>query len=111
MSVVERWLSELAASVLSAYVKIEPSEKEQTTHLLVNSAATRPHRRHSTAEERRITELLRKLLPRERAVLQLHDLEGFSYREIGQKLCIPSGTVRSRANSGRRRVRELLRSD
>ncbi len=103
--VVGQWLSDLAASVLSAYVEIEPSEAGQTTHSLVDSALpTRSHRRLSTAEVRHTTVLLRKLPPRERVVLQLHDLEGFSYGEIAQGLRIPIGTVRSRAYRGRRQL-------
>jgi RNA polymerase sigma-70 factor (ECF subfamily) len=43
-----------------------------------------------------------------RAVLILREYEGFSYREISETLGIPVGTVMSRLNYARSRLRELL---
>ncbi len=43
-----------------------------------------------------------------RACLILADLEGFSYQEIADILCIPRGTVMSRLFRGRRAMRKLL---
>src|SRR5215831_1173186 len=43
-----------------------------------------------------------------RACLVLADLEGFSYQEIADILCIPRGTVMSRLFRGRRAMRKLL---
>jgi len=46
-----------------------------------------------------------------REVIILRELEGFSYREIGQVLDIPDGTVMSRLARARRRLRKLLEND
>jgi RNA polymerase sigma-70 factor (ECF subfamily) len=44
-----------------------------------------------------------------REVLLLHDLEGWKHREIGEKLGIPDGTVRSHLHFARKHVREFMR--
>ena len=41
-------------------------------------------------------------------VLLLHDLEGWKHREIGAKLGIPDGTVRSHLHFARKHLRERL---
>ena len=43
-----------------------------------------------------------------RSVLVLREYEGLSYREIAQTLAIPIGTVMSRLNYARKRLRESL---
>jgi len=48
-------------------------------------------------------------MPQEfRSVVELADVEGFSYREIADALGIPIGTVMSRLHRGRRLMREML---
>lgn len=48
-----------------------------------------------------------KLPPESRALLMLVSVEGLSYREIGETLDIPIGTVMSRLSRARRALREL----
>ena len=43
-----------------------------------------------------------------REVLLLHDLEGWKHREIGERLGIPDGTVRSHLHFARKHLREHL---
>ncbi len=43
-----------------------------------------------------------------REVLLLHDLEGWKHREIGERLGIPDGTVRSHLHFARKQLREHL---
>lgn len=43
-----------------------------------------------------------------KAVIVMRDIDGFSYEEISQMLKISVGTVKSRINRGRQKLRELL---
>jgi len=45
-----------------------------------------------------------------REVLLLHDLEGWKHREIGERLGIPDGTVRSHLHFARKHLRDRLGS-
>jgi len=48
------------------------------------------------------------LPPGLRAVLLLHDVEGFTHREIGEQLGISDGTCKSQLHEARRAMRRLL---
>ncbi len=62
-------------------------------------------------EESAILEASLKSLPEsQRAVLVLHDLEGFQYQEIAQIVGASIGTVRSRLHYGRIKLKEILDS-
>src|SRR5919108_2665939 len=56
----------------------------------------------------RVADALAELAPIEREVLLLYAWADLSYGEIAEALHIPVGTVRSRLNRARGRVRELL---
>lgn len=43
-----------------------------------------------------------------REVIVLADIQGFSYREIGDMLSLPMGTVKSRVFRGREKLKDLL---
>ncbi len=60
------------------------------------------------ASARMVRQALAELPPASRAALVLCEYEGLSYAEIAQALDIPLGTVMSRLNYARRRLRELL---
>ena len=53
-----------------------------------------------------LDDTLEGLPPDQRRVLELRDLEGLDYREIADQLGLPIGTVRSRLNRARARLRE-----
>ena len=61
-------------------------------------------------EERgeRVRQAVLALPPASRAVLVLREYEDLSYREIANTLGIPIGTVMSRLNYARNRLRETL---
>jgi len=44
----------------------------------------------------------------QRAVIVLRDIEGLDYREIGEILEIPPGTVRSRLHRARKALRQAV---
>ena len=56
----------------------------------------------------RLLAALRVLPEARREVLLLHDLEGWTHREIAERLGLPPGTVRSHLHHARRRMRALL---
>lgn len=56
----------------------------------------------------RLETALRTLTEVQRAVVLMHDLEGYRHREIAAELDIPEGTVRSHLFFARRALRERL---
>lgn len=68
-----------------------------------------PQRRALSAEATRVVdEALEKLPLRYRAPVVLRDIEGLSYKEIAAALGCREGTVKSRINRGRERLKTLL---
>jgi RNA polymerase sigma-70 factor, ECF subfamily len=55
--------------------------------------------------------VLAELGAEQRDVLLLRDVEGLEYHEISRRLAVPLGTVRSRLNRARLRLRSRLRTD
>ena len=55
-----------------------------------------------------LEQALGKLSAKQRAVIVLREIEGFSYSEISRMLGCPKGTVMSRLHSARSRLRELM---
>ncbi|MFL5468056.1 MAG: RNA polymerase sigma factor [Gemmatimonadaceae bacterium] len=56
----------------------------------------------------RLKAALAELPDRARAVIVLHDIEGFTHAEIGEMLGIPGGTARSDLHHARQKLRVLL---
>jgi RNA polymerase sigma-70 factor (ECF subfamily) len=56
----------------------------------------------------RLQEALTHLTDRQRAVIVMHDVEGFTHGEIGRTLGIPEGTARSDLHHARAALRRLL---
>ena len=54
---------------------------------------------------------LGSLTVNQRAAVLLHDVEGFTSIEIGRMLGIAAATARVHVFNGRRRLRELLRTE
>jgi RNA polymerase sigma-70 factor (ECF subfamily) len=84
--------------------------------LPASAAAPAPTRDPAEADHlrRRLADALARLGERQRAVVVLHDVEGFKHAEIGALLGIPEGTARSdlyHARVALRRALEKVRSD
>jgi RNA polymerase sigma-70 factor (ECF subfamily) len=58
---------------------------------------------------RRLSQALTKLTERQRSVIVLHDVEGFTHGEIGGMLGIPEGTARSDLHHARAALRRILK--
>ncbi|HVA58282.1 MAG: RNA polymerase sigma factor [Gemmatimonadaceae bacterium] len=70
-----------------------------------------PFRDPGEADElrRRLNEAVTHLTERQRSVIVLHDVEGFTHGEIGGMLGIPEGTARSDLHHARATLRGLLK--
>lgn len=70
-----------------------------------------PFRDPGEADELRIrlSEAIGHLTERQRSVIVMHDVEGFTHGEIGQMLGIPEGTARSDLHHARATLRGLLK--
>ena len=62
-------------------------------------------------EQARLREAIAALPEEQREALVLTQLEGVSYVEAAEQLGVSEGTVKSRVNRARTRLRELLRGD
>jgi RNA polymerase sigma-70 factor, ECF subfamily len=70
--------------------------------------ATPPPNAPGPADRIDLERAIRELPPGYRAVLLLHDVEGFTHPEIGRLLDITAGTARSQLHHARRAVRAML---
>jgi RNA polymerase sigma-70 factor (ECF subfamily) len=73
-------------------------------------ASPRPSRDAAESQElrTRLLAAMAHLGARQRAVIVLHDVEGFKHAEIGSMLGIPEGTARSDLHHARAQLRRLL---
>jgi RNA polymerase sigma-70 factor, ECF subfamily len=107
------WLYGIATNLVGTHRR----QEQRLYHALARSAAPGP----SPSDEDRITDrvsaaaagpalaaALAELDPGDRDVLLLVALAGLDYQEVAQALGIPYGTVCSRLNRARRRVRQVL---
>ena len=58
--------------------------------------------------DQRLHDAIRRLSPEHRDVLLLSVLDGYSHREIAERLKIPEGTVMSRLFRARKAARGML---
>ncbi len=102
------WLHRIVAN---AALDITRRRKVRDADELPESVAS-PFRDPAEASElrRRLQEALDTLPARQRAVIVLHDVEGFKHSEIGVTLGIPEGTARSDLHYARSHLREVLGS-
>ncbi|TMH81082.1 MAG: RNA polymerase sigma factor [Betaproteobacteria bacterium] len=61
-----------------------------------------------TGQRERILRALDRLNPEQRAVVAMHDVEGYSLEELETMLETPLGTLKSRLHRARQRLRALL---
>jgi RNA polymerase sigma-70 factor (ECF subfamily) len=100
------WLNRIVAN---AALDLARRRKVRNTEELSDSmpAAFRDPAEGGELRER-LEAALSKLPERARAVIVLHDIEGFTHAEIGEMLDIPGGTARSDLHHARQKLRVLL---
>jgi len=101
------WLNRIVANAALDLVR---RRKVRDADELPDTVAL-PFRDPGEADElrTRLSEALTHLTDRQRAVIVLHDVEGFTHGEIGKMLGIPEGTARSDLHHARAALRRLLK--
>jgi len=100
------WLNRIVAN---AALDLARRRKVRTVEELSESIPSPFRDPSEDAELRsRLESALARLPDRARAVIVLHDVEGFTHAEIGELLGIPGGTARSDLHHARQRLRGLL---
>jgi RNA polymerase sigma-70 factor (ECF subfamily) len=101
------WLNRIVANAALDLVR---RRKVREADELPDSVAV-PFRDPGEADElrRRLSDALTHLTDRQRSVIVLHDVEGFTHGEIGAMLGIPEGTARSDLHYARAALRRLLK--
>lgn len=106
------WLHRIVAN---AALDISRRHKVRRADSLPETLAMQFHDPAEADElKRRLADGLSKLTERQRSVIVLHDVEGFTHGEIGDMLGMPEGTARSdlhHARSALRRTLSDLRSE
>jgi RNA polymerase sigma-70 factor (ECF subfamily) len=102
------WLHRIVAN---AALDITRRKKVRDAEALADTIAS-PFRDPGESDElrRRLSRALEGLGERQRAVIVLHDVQGFKHSEIGHLLGIPEGTARSDLHHARARLRQALGS-
>jgi RNA polymerase sigma-70 factor (ECF subfamily) len=107
-SAFSTWLHSVAvSSVLTGFrrtkrLRSREAELEEASTVALQSEPGDPHLRDRLRTE------LERLPERLRMPVVLHDMEGFTHREIGEMLGIPQGTSKARLFEARARLREAL---
>ena len=101
------WLNRIVANAALDLVR---RRKVRDAEELPDNVAM-PFRDPGEADELRgrLSKALTTLSTRQRAVIVLHDVEGFTHGEIGSMLGIPEGTARSDLHHARAALRRLLK--
>lgn len=107
------WLYGIATHLVAGHRRREVRRLHATARL--RAAAVAAHDQSDAVVERLdattrwslVADALTRLPAGERDVLVLRVWEGLSYEEVAESLHVPVGTVRSRLNRARRRLREL----
>jgi len=106
------WIYAVARSVCRDWYRSRSSRQRRDTQSLRESLPTDALQQEETLVERErsreLWESVQTLDPEFRTTLVLCDVEGLSYSEVAEILGVPVGTVRSRLNRARGRLRKLI---
>jgi RNA polymerase sigma-70 factor (ECF subfamily) len=104
------WLFQIARNRARNHVRDQRPDR-----MLALDSVPLPDRLPSPADDAERAQLRERLLAAldelpgdRREVVLLHDLEGWTHREIAERLELPPGTVRSHLHLARKRLRGLL---
>lgn len=100
------WLHRLAVNV--ALMDLRSRDPEEAVENDVLEAATEPVTPFCAGERADLEEAVAKLPPRARAVLVLHDIEGWKHEEIGRELGMAVGSSKAQLHRARGLLRAML---
>lgn len=107
-SAFSTWLHSVAvSSVMTGFRRLKRTRSRET-ELEEASTVADPGASGDPLLRQRLETELERLPERLRMPVVLHDIEGFTHREIGQMLDIPQGTSKARLFEARARLREAL---
>ena len=104
------WLMQIVRNRARNYVRDRKSGRFVPIESIagVSSGASPARDADRTELRERLLDALAELPEDRREVVLLHDLEGWTHREISERMELPSGTVRSHLHYARRTLRKLL---
>ena len=103
------WLMQIARNRAHDHLRARARPTVSLEGVQIVSGAASPQRQAERGQAHgRLLAAMAELPQERREVLLLHDLEGWTHREIAERMGLPPGTVRSHLHHARRRMRELL---
>ena len=103
------WLMQIARNRAHDQLRARGRPVLSLEGMEIVSAEASPQRQAERMDARgRLLAALAELPQERREVLLLHDLEGWTHREIAERMGLPPGTVRSHLHHARRAMRALL---
>lgn len=104
------WLMQIVRNRARNHLRDRASRNNVPLGRELPSRGASPARALERAElRRRLLAALAELSEERREVVLLHDLEGWTHREIAERMELPHGTVRSHLHYARRQLRDRLR--
>lgn len=114
-SKIGTWVNRITVNVCLEMLRKNKKHKQRTDEdvsdhgALPDTRLANPYERTRQSEIRRkVHSALGRLGSKHRTVVGLHDLEGYTIREIAQQLEIAEGTVKSRLFYGREQLKQQL---
>ena len=105
------WLLAIVRNTAYSWLRKHANESSMIPFDPAIHAATIDKPLSESSQEERVTQLHEALsrLPVEyREILVLRDIEGWSYKQLASALRVPSGTIMSRLNRARQRLRQEI---
>lgn len=112
-SLFTTWLHRLTTNAVLMHFRKIAARPEQTTEDAEAwngfAGVTQNHNSNSLIDRIALEKAIRQLPPGYRAVLILHDMEGYEHHQIGKMLGCAVGTSKSQLHKARMKLRRLLR--
>jgi RNA polymerase sigma-70 factor (ECF subfamily) len=109
------WINRITVNVCLEILRKNKKHSKRTAEdiseylTIQDPAPTDPYRETQKEEiKRRVHSALDRLTEKHRVVVKMHDIEGFTIREIAEKVGIAEGTIKSRLFYGREELKKQL---